>query len=578
VLPAVVILGALSSLGEGIGISLFIPLVSSFAGNDAPSSGGGPLIALLAGLFNSIPAGRRLPFICAAIVVCITAKGLLAYANNFLLNWLDTLICSRLRTELFNRLLTARYSVFERISQSKFYHALNIQAWRTSEALHALLYFAVFGCTISVYLVLLLLISWRLTVFALVSLFFISWLSRAATRRATHIGELNTEGEKVLDERIVEGLSGMREIRTFGREDYEAARFGGAADNVRKVNLRLSNIQNITAPLQEVLAVTFLVSILMLGGIRSVQDLSPILVFTFLLFRLQPGFVGVESSRVHMRSLEADVNSLFALLEETGEPPSASGKMRFDALKDCIKFDQVGFSYDSKTSPALRQISFEIPAGKVTALVGPSGAGKTTLVNLILRFYEPTEGRILVDGSNLEDVAISAWRERIAMVNQDPFFFNTTIWQNIAYGKASASNEEVIQAAIRAHAHDFISQLPEGYNSPMGNRGSLLSAGQRQRIALARAIIRDPEILILDEATNALDSISENAVQRSLEELRKERTVIVIAHRLSTIEHADTIIVVEHGKVAEAGGFRQLMKNNGLFVQMYRMQHGGLLV
>ena len=577
-LPVVVFFGTVSSLGEGIGISLFIPLVSSFVGSDPETRGGGPLIAVLTRVFGNIPAGQRLPAICVAIVVCIAAKTSLTYAYSFFSNWVDTLVSSRLCTRIFNRLLTARYSVFERIPISRFSHALNIQAWRTSEALHTLLDLTVYICTILVYLVLLLLISWKFTLFALVALIFISWFSRAATRRATQIGDLNTEGEKALEERVVEGLAGMREIRTFGREEYESARFGGAANNLRKVAWRLNNIQQMVAPLQEVLAVILLVSIILLGGVRTAVDLAPILVFSVLLYRLQPAFVGLERSRVHMMSLGGDVNSVFALLEETEDPHPPAGKKRFGALTRCIEFDRVDFSYGREGIPALRQISFRIPAGKVTALVGPSGAGKSTLINLILRFYDPAGGRILIDDNNLEDFDISAFKERIAVVNQDPFFFNTTIWQNIAYGKENASDEDVVQAALKAHAHDFISQLPEGYATPMGNRGSLLSAGQRQRIALARAIIRDPEILILDEATNALDSISEEAVQRSLEELRKERTVIVIAHRLSTIEHADNIIVVDQGKVAEVGDFQQLMANNGLFVQMYRMQHRGLIV
>jgi subfamily B ATP-binding cassette protein MsbA len=576
-LPLVLILGTLSSLGEGIGISMFIPLVSSLLSREATRIGAAPLIAALDGIFSSVPPGIRMAVICGAIVISIAAKSSLSYVNSSFSNWLDSSVSCRLRTELFSRLLETRYSVFEGIPQSKFYHALNIQAWRTSEALHSLLDLLVFACTIAVYLVLLLLISWKLTFFALAALLFISWLTRSTTRFVTTAGIKCTEKEKALDMRIVEGISAMREIRAFGRETYESDRFGGTANQLRKIAWRLSNLQSMVTPLQELLAVLLLVSILLLGGIRTAGDLAPMLVFMVLLYRLQPGFVGFERSRVHMMSLAGDVNSILALLVEIGELPRLTGKTQFTRLANFIQFEDVEFSYRDDSIPALRHTSFRIPAGRETALVGPSGSGKSTVLNLIIRFYVPTGGKILIDGKDLEEFDISTWRARIAVVNQDPFFFNTTIRDNIAYGKDGASSEEIIEAAIKAHAHEFISQLPDGYSSLVGDRGSLLSAGQRQRLALSRAMIRDPEILILDEATNALDSISESAVRRSLEELRREKTIIVIAHRLSTVERADNIIVLEQGKVAEEGDFHRLINNNGLFAKMYRLQHQGML-
>lgn len=214
-----------------------------------------------------------------------------------------------------------------------------------------------------------------------------------------------------------------------------------------------------------------------------------------------------------------------------------------------------------------------IPAGKTTALVGPSGAGKSTLIKLILRMYDPTKGAIYVDDYNLREMDIKSWRGRIAVVSQDVYVFDTTVRENIAYGRLEATEAEIITAAKLAEAHDFICEFPQGYDTHVGNRGIRLSGGERQRIALARAIVRNPDILILDEATNALDSISEHLIQQALETLSQDRTVIVIAHRLSTVEHADHIIVLEEGRVREQGNMECLLQRNGLYAQLYNLQN-----
>jgi len=265
------------------------------------------------------------------------------------------------------------------------------------------------------------------------------------------------------------------------------------------------------------------------------------------------------------------------LLAPAGKPFVVSGERPYVALKDRIRFDRVTFYYDDPDRPALRDVSLSIPVGKTTALVGPSGAGKSTLIHLVFRFYDPTGGEVLLDDEPLRSVRLEAWWSRIALVSQDVHMFNASVRENIAYGRLDATDEDIVAAAKLADAHGFIRELPQGYDTCVGDRGVRLSGGQKQRIALARAVVRNAQILILDEATNALDAISDNLIQEALDTLSDGRTVVVIAHRLSTVERADHIIVLEEGRVAEEGDLDDLLAKNGLFARLYKLQNKSAL-
>jgi subfamily B ATP-binding cassette protein MsbA len=240
-------------------------------------------------------------------------------------------------------------------------------------------------------------------------------------------------------------------------------------------------------------------------------------------------------------------------------------------VKGRIRFENVSFSYN-RTCPVLEGIDFEVPPTETVAIVGLSGAGKTTIINLLSRFYEPTSGRILVDGIDIRDVTLTSLRARIGLVTQEIILFNETIRDNIAYGLTDAAEDRILEAAKAARAHDFILQLPEGYATKVGERGGLLSSGQRQRLAIARALLKDPPILVLDEATSALDAESEHLIQEALTDLRKGRTTIIIAHRLSTVRSADRILVIDGGRIAETGTHDELCRRNGLYQKLYDLQ------
>jgi subfamily B ATP-binding cassette protein MsbA len=291
-------------------------------------------------------------------------------------------------------------------------------------------------------------------------------------------------------------------------------------------------------------------------------------VFLLLLFRLQPNVSQFQTCWVTLTGMAGSIQDVAALLDSAGQRTAQPGGFPYRALEDSLAFEGVTFQYDSESLPALNDIAVRIPARKVTAIVGPSGAGKTTLVHLICRFYDANAGAILVDGRPLPSLDLESWRRRIGLASQDTHLFSATVRENIGFGAYNASDDQIVQASVRAGAHDFILQLPERYDTRVGERGLRLSGGQRQRIALARAFVRDPEILILDEATNALDSVTEEAVSRSLREMEGKRTIIIVAHRVATISMADHVVVLDQGRVVQQGHPIELMRAGGIFANL----------
>ena len=305
---------------------------------------------------------------------------------------------------------------------------------------------------------------------------------------------------------------------------------------------------------------------------RAPGQMAVSMTFLVLLYRLQPRIKQFDADRVALDALSASVEEVRSLLDESDKPYLRSGTRVLASIEKGIIFENVSFQYDSGKSAALKQVTCSINIGETTAFVGPSGAGKSSLISLICRFYDPSSGRLLIDGVPLPELDLAWWRSQIAVVSQEVYLFNASVAENIAYGKLDATREELVEAARKAHAMEFIEELPNGFETILGDQGIRLSGGQRQRLALARAFIRDPQILILDEATNSLDLISEGVVQDALEQFGRNRTVLIVAHRISTIEHADKIIVLDSGRVVESGTVPQLLAAGGLFSRFYALQ------
>ncbi len=570
-IPVLVVLGMLTSFTEGIGISLFIPFLESIGQKNIVPQTGNWLFDSLGSVFNSIQPDTRLLTISFCIFIVVLLRAALTYGNMVTFTWLTMKVGHRIRSRLFEQLMTVSFRFIEKCSSGRLLNALSTETWRATDALSGLFRILIGVCSIAVYFTLLMLISWKLTLLVTAIMVVISVIVRLLTRQTQSLGEKVTWYNTELTNRMVEGIDGMKVIRAFVRESYEQKRFAQTSRRLTNLIVRLTMLHGTISPVYQVLTAALLLAVL-LTNIHSPEKIHSILIFIFILYRLQPRIIALDGARNKILSLASAVEEINSLLAET-KKSLPNGTIPFKELKKGIFFNKLTFKYNSEEKPALQKISISIPVGKTTALVGHSGAGKSTLIKLLLRFYDASEGNIYVDDYPMKSLETESWRKTIALVSQDVYVFNASIQDNIAYGRLDADGEEIIVAARIADAHEFICQLPHGYDTKVGDRGIRLSGGQLQRITLARAIVRKPGIIILDEATNALDSISEQLIQEALEKLSLDCTVIVIAHRLSTIENADQIIVLNKGRVCEQGTFQDLLKLDGYFARLYKLQY-----
>ena len=570
-IPLIVTLGCLSSIMEGIGIGLFIPLINTLVNSKNFIKTDNYILDSFNGLFEKIPPDRRLFTIVVFIFFSISFKALLFYVNRIVFEWFNSRFSHRLRTRIFDQVLKVNYRFLENNRYGNLFNILTTETWRTGNALSTLINLIIILFNVVVYLTIMLIISWRLTIIVGAAMVIISIIVRSITYRVKEFGKLATSANAKLANLIIEGVAGMKIIRAFGRETYEKNRFEKSSKNLSNIFLKLGMISETVKPVYEILAAMLLVTI-MLITLQSPKNLSLFLTFIFILYRLQPKVKTFDSYRVALRSLSPAVEETSSVLYISKDDHTISPKVPLKGLNRGINFDNITFYYNPFEKPIISNLSMSIPAGKTTAVVGPSGAGKTTLTKLILRLYDPSEGKILIDDVPLDEIDLTLWRQRIALVSQDVFLFNTSVFNNIAYGNVLAKKEDVYSASKLADAHSFICKLPKGYESIVGDRGARLSGGQQQRIALARALVRDFDILILDEATNALDGISIQLINTALANFKKNRTVIIIAHRFTSLMGIDHIIVMQEGCICEQGGLQSLLDSDGLFARLYGLE------
>ena len=513
--------------------------------------------------------------IALACLLVFAAKGIADYAQTVLMSFVGHRIVADIQTQLFKRLIDAPLAFFHRTAPgvliARFINDANLLRSAVSTSLTSIGKdsLTLIGLTSVMFYE-----DWQLSALALFAfptailpiLRVGRRMRKVAGNTQIQVGHLTT----VLDE----AFQGIRYVKAYCMEAYETKRAGETIDEVFSLNLKAARTRATLRPVMEILSGLAIVAVLLYGGNQVIDDVRDPGSFFAFVFALLLAYEPVKKlARLHVNLQEgmAAAERLFSLLDEKEtitEKPDAKGLTLSGGE---IVFDHVDFSYDPE-APALHDLSLTVPAGKTVALVGPSGAGKSTLLNLIPRFYDVDGGQVTIDGQNVRDVKLNSLRNAIALVSQEVLLFDDTVRANIAYGKPDANEDEIIAAARHAGAHDFIMELPNGYDTEVGPRGGKLSGGQRQRIAIARAMVRDASILLLDEATSALDSESERKVQAALNTLMTGKTTVVIAHRLSTVVEADIIYVMDGGRVIESGAHAGLLAKGGAYAKLYALQ------
>jgi len=551
--PLVAVLGFASSALEGVGIGLLIPLLTTLL---SAGSGTGVGFALIDRWTSGYDPGTRLALIASAIFVLILLKNVVYAVSQTFVAWIDGRASHDIRCALARQLLWVGYPFHLAQEPARLVNIVATEAWRASEAIRALFSMVAGAASITIFAVLLLLVSWPLTLAVVAGTLLIRL---AHARLIGRLGQMSvdlSEANRKLADRMLMSVLAMRLIRVFGQERREQDLFAEASETMRRAMFTIERASAQVSPTQEVLQTALFIAILVGGTLSSAGVAIPVLVtFLVLLQRVQPHLRAFEAGRIALASARGPVREVEWLLNPADKPAPPTGSRPCEGLKQAISFHQVEFHYATRpgAGAALETVSFDLRAGRSTALIGPSGSGKSTIVNLICRLLEPTSGVISVDSVNLAEIDPAAWRSRISLAGQDIELIDGTIAENIAYGAPNLPRAEIEAAARAGDADAFISALPGGYDSEVGSRGLNLSGGQRQRIGLARAIARQPDLLILDEATSAVDGLSEAAIMRLLREGRGSMTMVVISHRASTLACCDDGVVIAEGRIAESG-------------------------
>ncbi len=572
-------LGFSGAVFNGVGTTLIVPAVFELLGTGGGSAAAialpPPLERLLEPVLG-IPGPGRAVLMLSFIVLTILLKNLANYLSSITSEGLSRRLTCDLRRDGLDLLLRVDIDYHNTMRTGDIIQRLNDQIGRAITSINAVINMLRASLNILFFGVVLLSISGSLTLAAGVLMAGVLVLNRYVIARAREYGKALADASKDYSVRTLEMLNGMRLVKATANEAAEFSQIEALIERRERAALQSQMNTAIIGPLNEILSILALVAIILISqfwlGSGSAATATLLLTFLFVLSRVVQ-FVGqLNSARSQLANSAASVDLVYDFLRRDNKPFMAQGSRSLPTLSQGITFEGIAFKYPTAKDWSLHEITLSLPKGTTLALVGSSGAGKSTLADLLPRFYDPVAGRVAIDGVDLREFDLGSLRRAMGIVSQDTFLFNATVRDNIAYAQPAATDAEVVQAAQRANAYEFISQLPQGFDTVVGDRGIMLSGGQRQRIAIARALLQNPPILILDEATSALDTVSEQLVQAALEDLSRDRTTLVIAHRLSTIRKADQIAVLDQGRVVELGTHKQLLKQQGRYTYLYTVQ------
>lgn len=574
-LAMAIVLGALMS-GCTVLVSLFVRWFVT-AGNDAASVKDiWPVaVGLERGWIRPDGATWALMWIVAIGIVCAhVLKGIFQYFNAYLVASVTNRVGTDVRADMYSHIQSLPLSFFHKSKIGDLMSRMSYDVGLIQNSSNIVTQAVDGPLLIIAGLTMMFILDWKLS---LLTVIFVPMMAIAIDKLAKKLRPLTVVQQATFADAAAvmeESIRGVRIVKSFNMEDQEVKRFGRANTNSLIAALRAARRSALVSPLVELMGAAAASLIIMIGGLMMVRgeltfpDLTQ---FTVLAFSVAAAFKSFGRLNVMYQQTMAGAERIFELLDTKSDLPDAPNAVVLKDVRGLVEFDNVRFEYNAG-EPVLEDLSFKIDQGEIVAIVGPSGAGKSTIADLIPRFYDVTGGRVMVEGYDVREVQTRSLRECIAMVPQETILFSGTIADNISYGRPGADFSEIIEAAKAANAHEFIEQMPMGYETVLGEGGVGLSGGQRQRIAIARALLKDPKILILDEATSSLDAASEGIVQEALDRLMRGRSTLIIAHRLSTVTGAHRILVMEKGRVVEQGSFEQLVAGGGLFSQLYRTQ------
>lgn len=546
-------------------LSIILLILSAFADTS--------LIAILKPLLDKGFADGDQNFLLMApiyIFGLVLLRGIANYGYSVFLSLISGKIVMKMRQKLFNHFVDSPISYYDKNSTGRLLSRITYDtdqvAASSSDALITMIRESAFICGLFYTMFY---NSWQLSLSLVIITPIVIGLISFVSIKFRKLAKIMQNSMGNLTMSVEQMLKGHREIIVFGAQEEESKNFEKVSNKFRRDGMRLVSVSALSTPIVQ-LVISFGIAFVLLMASNPDLNITPgefTVIFSSLVALMQP-IKSLTSVNAGFQKGMAACQTLFAILEQPLEKDN--GKITTERVKGNIEFRNVTFNYESRKEPALKDISFSVPAGKTVALVGRSGSGKTTITNLLTRFYDISQGEILIDNINIENLSLSCLRDQIALVSQNVHLFNDTIANNITYGRIGEyTQSQIEEAAKKANAYDFIMQFEKQFETRVGESGVLLSGGQRQRLAIARALLRDNPILILDEATSALDTESERAIQNALESLQKGRTSIVIAHRLSTIENADQILVIDNGQILEQGTHLELLNNKSVYYALY---------